>query len=123
MQYAHDTETGDLDVPVPVTGDPSIDGFVRVMCGDVRDKTKANFEKVFPANKRNGRTRVEHIKLMNFVRDEINHNTTWREGGGRPSQAATVETWRLSHPDGRKADCVRETGLSRSTVNRHWGAW
>lgn len=57
MQYAHDTETGDLNVPVPVTGDPSIDGFVRVMCGDVRDKTKANFEKVFPANKRNAETR------------------------------------------------------------------
>ena len=73
-----------------------------------------------PANRRNGRTQAEHIKLMNFVRDEINHNTTWREGGGRPSQAETVETWRLSHPAGRKADCIRETGLSKSTVYRHW---
>lgn len=70
MQYAHATETGDLDVPVPVTGDPSIDGFVRVMCNDVRDKTKANFEKVFPANKRNAETRwsneaeakADHVK-------------------------------------------------------------
>lgn len=57
MQYAHATETGDLDVPVPVTGDPSIDGFVRVMCGDVRDKTKAYFEKVVTANKRNAEKR------------------------------------------------------------------
>lgn len=59
MQYAHATETGDLDVPVPVTGDPSIDGFVRVMCGDVRDKTKAYFDKVVPANTRNAKSRWE----------------------------------------------------------------
>lgn len=57
MQYAHATETGDLSVPVPVTGDPTIDGFVRVMCNDVRDKTKAYFEKVLPANKSNAEKR------------------------------------------------------------------
>lgn len=28
--------------------------------------------------------------------------------------------WRLTHPDGRKIDCERETGLSRHTVLKHW---
>lgn len=59
MQYAHATETGNLDVPVPVSGDPAVDRFVRVMCNDVRDKTKAYFEKVVPANKRNAEKRWE----------------------------------------------------------------
>lgn len=59
MQYAHATETGNLDVPVPVSGDPAVDRFVRVMCNDVRDKTKAYFDKVVPANKRNAEKRWE----------------------------------------------------------------
>lgn len=59
MQYAHATETGNLDVPVPVSGDPAVDRFVRVMCNDVRDKTKAYFDKVVPANTRNAKSRWE----------------------------------------------------------------
>lgn len=73
-----------------------------------------------PANKRNGRKQADHIKLMNFVRDEINHNTNWRQGNGRKSHADQVRQWRSDHPEGKKADCIRETGLSKSTVYRHW---
>ena len=57
---------------------------------------------------------------MNFVRDELNHNTDWRKGNGRKSQAEKVIQWRSDHPEGKKADCIRETGLSKSTVYRHW---
>lgn len=78
-----------------------------------------------PRNKRNGRPRADHVKLMNFVRDEINgHKDTWREGNGRPKgssqQKQIVEQWCAAHPDGRKADCIRETGLSKPTVYRWW---
>jgi hypothetical protein len=75
-------------------------------------------------NKRNGRKQSEHIKLMNFVRDEINQNKTWRDGNGRPKgsseQRKIVEKWQSSHPGGKKADCIRETGLSKPTVYRWW---
>jgi hypothetical protein len=37
-------------------------------------------------NKRNGRKQADHIKLMNFIRDEINHNTDWRNKDGRPNK-------------------------------------
>lgn len=30
-------------------------------------------------NKRNGRKQIEHIKLMNFIRDEINGNKDWQK--------------------------------------------
>ena len=58
---------------------------------------------------------------MNFVRDEINHNTNWRAGNGRKPKKEAVEEWRLAHPDGTKAECHRETGLSRPTIDKWWG--
>lgn len=74
-----------------------------------------------PANKRNGRKQADHLKLMNYVRDEINGNKEWNKvGNGRKSQFETVQMWRAAHPDGRKIDCIRETGLSKPTVYKHW---
>lgn len=70
--------------------------------------------------KRNGRKQADHIRMMNFVRDEINRNTEWRNKDGAPTKQATVEEWQLHHPGGRKADCIRETGLSRPTVYKWW---
>lgn len=74
-----------------------------------------------PANKRNGRTQEAHLKLMNYVRDEINGNKEWNKvGNGRKSQFETVQLWRGAHPDGKKSDCIRETRLSKPTVYKHW---
>ncbi len=74
-----------------------------------------------PRNKRNGRKQADHVKLMNFVRDEINHNTTWNKiGNGRPSAAQIVREWQRCHPSGKKADCIRQTGLSKKTVYKWW---
>lgn len=72
------------------------------------------------ANKRNGRKQKDHIKLMNYVRDEINQNTDWRNQDGRPEKGEIVREWRLHNPEGRKIDCERETGLSRHTVLKWW---
>lgn len=71
-------------------------------------------------NKRNGRKRAEHIKLMNFVRDEINGNTEWRNKDGRPTAEQKVREWQRLHPEGRKVDCIRDTGLSKPTVYKWW---
>ena len=71
-------------------------------------------------NKRNGRKQADHIKLMNYVRDEINQNRDWRNTDGRPEKREIVREWRLNNPDGKKIDCERETGLSRHTVLKWW---
>jgi hypothetical protein len=73
-------------------------------------------------NRRNYRTRQEHIKLMNFIRDEIKHNTDWRNKNGRPTKEKEVIEWRRLNPNGSKADCIRATGLDRKTVSKYWGA-
>ena len=39
---------------------------------------------------------------------------------GRHNVADTVIEWRKAHPDGKKADCIKETGLSKPTVYKWW---
>ena len=73
-------------------------------------------------NKRNGRKMADHIRLMNFVRDEINGNTDWRNKDGAPSKQGTVMVWRVRHPKGSKAECKRDTGLSYPTIRKWWDA-
>lgn len=78
-----------------------------------------------PVNKRNWRKQSEHIRIMNFVRDEINGNKEWRNAEGRPKGSGTAKKqvceWRQQHPEGRKIDCHRETGLDPKTIRKWWG--
>lgn len=72
--------------------------------------------------KRNGRKQKVHLKVARAVRDAIHED--WREGNGRPEGSGTkeeiVKEWREAHPEGKKVDCERETGLSRHTVLKWW---
>ncbi len=44
---------------------------------------------------------------------------------GRPVGSGTaqerVSEWRQKHPEGRKADCHRDTGLDPKTIRKWWG--
>ena len=71
-----------------------------------------------PRNKRNGRTQKKHLQGARAIRDINNEN--WREGNGRKPKRDIVEQWQKSHPDGKKIECERETGLSRHTVLKWW---
>lgn len=77
-----------------------------------------------PQNKRNGRKQEQHIKIMNAIRDIEHPDGEWRNKEGRPKgssqQKKLVEKWQKSHPDGKKADCIRDTGLSKPTVYKWW---
>lgn len=72
-------------------------------------------------NRRNGRTQRDHIRIMNYIRDEINQNTDWRKGNGRKSKEFEVWRWRREHPEStNKAQCARDLGITRPTVYKHW---
>lgn len=72
-------------------------------------------------NKRNRRKQSDHVEIMNFIRDKINKNSTWNKiGNGRKSKASIVLEWRAAHPEGIKAECIRETGLDKKTVYKWW---
>ena len=76
-----------------------------------------------PPNKRNGRKQRDHIKVMNTMKalkkqlgEEVKEGRP--KGSGTAEQ--TVREWQESHPAGKKADCIRETGLSKPTVYKWW---
>ncbi|WP_342998111.1 hypothetical protein [Catenibacterium mitsuokai] len=76
-----------------------------------------------PKNKRNGRKQKLHLRLARASRDilcEERGKKDWREGNGRPNKQEIVTKWREEHPEGSKADCVRETGLTKPTVYKWW---
>lgn len=73
-------------------------------------------------NKRNGRRRHEHVKLMNYVRDELNGNKEWRNKDGRPTKRQQIKIYREEHPDAKKADCIRDLEISKMTVYKWWDA-
>lgn len=71
-------------------------------------------------NKRNGRKQQKHLQLARGIRQlkgEMGENVS---GGGRPEKLKIVEEWQQQHPDGRKVDCIRDTGLSKPTVLKWW---
>ena len=73
---------------------------------------------VIPPNKRNGRKQAVHVKYMNNQRAfkvEMGECTN----GGRPDKQKIVAEWQATHI-GTKADCIRDTGLSKPTVYKWW---
>jgi len=89
---------------------------------DIEKLTNIRIER----NKRNGRKRNAHIKMVNatrkFRRDVLNEDEYKNNGRpkGSSKQKDIVIRWRLEHPSGRKADCIRDTGLTKPTVYKWW---
>ena len=72
-----------------------------------------------PRNERNDRKQGVHLQIARATLDIMN-----KERGkplqGRKSAAAVVAEWREHNPGRTKADCVRDTGLTKPTVYKHW---
>ena len=73
-----------------------------------------------PKNKRNGRPQAVHLERARAVQMVDYPHGEWRNKNGRPEKKQIVADWRAAHPDGKKIDCERETGLSRHTVLKWW---
>ena len=73
-------------------------------------------------NKRNGRKQEQHLRLargqLAILKDM---GEIWQ---GRPVGSGTAQErvygWRRQHPEGRKADCHRDTGLDPKTIRKWW---
>lgn len=74
-------------------------------------------------NKRNYRKQSVHVKYMNMQREfkvELGECTNGGRPKGKSKQKDIVEEWQHNNPQGRKADCIRDTGLAKSTVYKWW---
>lgn len=71
-------------------------------------------------NKRNFRKQALHLERARAVQNIDYPCGEWRNKEGRPDKLSVVAEWRFEHPEGTKAECIRETGLSKKTVYRWW---
>ena len=88
--------------------------------------------------KRNKRSQKDHLQADVLYDRESGKKTanlckvnremilqSMREHGqinGRPDKQIIVQQWRAAHPDGKKMDCHKDTGLSRTTIDKWWDA-
>ena len=73
-----------------------------------------------PVNKRNWRKQAEHLGRARVVQGFDDPDGKWRNKDGRPKAQKKVYEWRQQHPEGRKADCHRDTGLDPKTIRKWW---
>lgn len=70
-----------------------------------------------PHNKRNGRKQTDHLERARAVQKVDYPNGEWR---GRQPKQLTVQLWQATHPTGTKMQCHKDTGLSRTTIDKWW---
>lgn len=70
-----------------------------------------------PRNKRNGRKQVMHLERARAVQAIDYPNGEWR---GRKPKDEIVKEWKKAHPEGTKAECRKDTGLSWDTIRKWW---
>ena len=68
------------------------------------------------ANKHNGRTREQHVKVMNAVRDALDPGGDWRNKDGAPTKRDEIRAYAAEHPDASHAAIAKALGVSRTTV-------
>ena len=81
----------------------------------IEKQTKVNI----PANKRNYRKQEVHLYLARRRKEDLKAIGEVVKDG-RPAKQDQVKEWRKKNPNGRKIDCIRETGLSKPTVYKWW---
>ena len=85
---------------------------------DIEKITELNL----PRNKRNYRKQKIHLERARAVQEIDYPNGEWRNKKGRPSAAQTVIDYLREHPDAKKAEVIRGTGLDKKTVYKHYEA-
>lgn len=90
------------------------DSYITYPIDTIVNRTGIPIEK----NKRNYRKQTVHMKIMSSTRDILYPDGEWRYVP--PTAEQTVREWQKIHPAGKKADCIRETGLSKPTVYKWW---
>lgn len=79
-------------------------------------KTNINLPRV----RRNGRKQSEHLELARFAKQLNIRKGDIKSIGGRPSKEKEVQEWQKLHPSGTKAQCHKDTNISRPTIDKYW---
>lgn len=74
-------------------------------------------------NKRNGRKQAIHLEIARNTLQTLNKygdKTLQGRKKGSGTKEKEVKEWRRQNPNGTKAECIRETGISKPTVYKYW---
>lgn len=94
------------------------DSYITYPIDTIVNRTGISIEK----NKRNYQKQVDHLEEARAIRDirMKRKGKKWTDGNGRKSSKDSVKEWQAANPGKKKADCIRETGLSKPTVYKWW---
>ena len=93
------------------------DNYITFPIDTISKLTEIRIEK----NKRNGLKQKQHLYLARRRKEDMKAiELPMKAPEGRPTAQAKVSKWQQEHPNGRKADCIRDTGLSKKTVYKWW---
>ena len=98
----------------------ALDSFDWGMLSYPRNSVEYRAGFALPHNARNRRKQEAHLERARAVQKIDYPNGEWRKENGRHSKEEIIREWRAANPDGRKADCIRETGLTKPTVYKWW---
>lgn len=92
------------------------DNYITFPIDSIATLTALQIEK----NKRNGRKQVEHLGRIRALQAYDYPNGEWRNKEGQPTKQNIIKQWRKDNPQGTKAECIKETGISKPTVYKWW---
>lgn len=92
-------------------------GYVTYPINSISNRSGIHIEK----NKRNGLKQNQHLYLARRRKEDMKAiELPMKAPEGRPDKSEIVREWRIGNPNGKKADCIRETGLTKPTVYKWW---
>lgn len=102
--------------------DSALECYDERYCTFPRDDISKLSDILIQKNKRNGLKQAEHLEEARAIRDirSRRRGEKWDAHSGRKSKGDQVRIWREAHPDGLKAHCIKDLGLSKKTVYKHW---
>ena len=62
----------------------------------------------------------EHLKKLRKIINNKYINGKLRNCIGRPKKDMIIKEWKQLNPNGTKFQCIKETGVSKSTVYKYW---
>lgn len=91
------------------------DNYIRFPINSISSLTAIPIEK----NKRNYRKQEQHLKIARATKQILIDDGENVKGGRKPKENI-VKEWQRQNPRGKKAECIKQTGLSKPTVYKYW---
>lgn len=92
------------------------DNYIRFPINSISSLTSIPIEK----NKRNYRKQELHLQIARATKQIMVAAGESQNKGGRKPKGDIVKEWKRKNPNGKKVDCMRDTGLSDKTVYKYW---